>query len=81
MNSQHTITEAELDASKFPYEFQDLCEAACERKPGQGPVERMRELLQDLMRRHQGDDATQAALLAIEAYHLADVEELLQEVA
>lgn len=60
-------------------DFQDRCEAACERKPGQGPIERMRELVQDLMRRHVGDEVTQAALLAIEAFHLAQVEELLQE--
>ena len=59
----------------------DLCKAACERKPGEGPVEKISALVQGLMQRHAGDDATLVALMAIDEYHLADVEELLQEVA
>ena len=80
-HTTHTKETAMTAAAEYLAHLEDLCDAACERKPGQGPVERMRELLQDVMRRHPDDDVTRSALLAIDAYHLADVEELLQEVA
>lgn len=49
--------------------LEQLCEVAAEEHP-HGPLATIQALLQGLIIRHQGDDATVAALVAIERLHL-----------
>lgn len=53
-------------------ELDALAELAAERDPA-GPAAAIRALLRGLIVRHQGDDATLAALVAIERVHLPDL--------